>query len=84
MDELRTSGRAQLTYVKTRAEAEALAADWKVKCHHSKMSEDERANALQALASGTPLVCTYGLAVGMNLKVQEEPVTSVDIVGELT
>ena len=86
---------AQITFVKTRAEAEKLAAKWKVslpmrvvllrhtdqvKCHHSKLSSDDKAHALTSLAAGHPIVATYGLAVGMNLKVQGQPVKSVDTI----
>jgi hypothetical protein len=81
-DEMERIGRAQLTFVKTRAEAEAFAAKWNVKCHHSKLSQVDKSSALNALATmGTPIVATYGLSVGVNIKVKGKSVSSVDIYG---
>ena len=81
-DEMDRIGRAQLTFVKTRAEAEAFAAKWNVKCHHSKLSQVDKSSALNALAiMGTPMVATYGLSVVVNIKVKGKSVSSVDIYG---
>ncbi len=81
-DERERIGRAQLTFVKRRAEAEAFAAKWNVKCHHSKLCPVDKASALNDLAiMGTPIVATYGLSVGVNIKVKGKYVSSVDIDG---
>ncbi len=52
-----------------------------VKFHHSKLSSEDKTSALQSLDAGNSIVATYGLAVGLNIKVKGEPVTSVDVVG---
>jgi Lhr-like helicase len=95
-DEPALTDMAQLIFVKSRAEAEKLAAKLKVsdtkrvvllrnndqvKCHHSKLSSIEKSSALQSLAAGNSIVATYGMAVGLNIMVKGEPVTSVDVVG---
>jgi hypothetical protein len=81
MNEMHKSDRAQLTYVKTIAEAEFFAAEHGIVYYHSKMSASEQSKALDALAAGIPVVATYGLGVGLNLKVKGKPITSVDIRG---
>jgi hypothetical protein len=80
--EMERMGRAELTFVKTRAETEAFAAKWNVKCYHSKLSLVDKASALNDLSTmGTPIVATYGLSVGVNIKVKGKSVSSVDIYG---
>lgn len=81
MNEMHKSGRAQLTYVKTIAEAESFAAEQGIVHYHSMMSASEQSIAIEAFASGTPIVATYGFSVGLNLLVQGKPVTSVDMRG---
>ena len=78
MNETHKSGRAQLTYVKTIANAESFAAEQGIVHYHYKMSASEQSIAF---ASGTPIVATYGFSVGLNLLVQGKPVTSVDMRG---
>ncbi len=94
-DEPALTDMAQLIFVKSRAEAEKLAAKLKVsdtkrvvllrnndqvKFHHSKLSREDKSSALQSLAAGNS-IATYGMAVGLNIMVKGEPVTSVDVVG---
>jgi hypothetical protein len=81
MQEMNKSERAQLTYVKTIAEAESFATEHGIVYYHSKMSASEQSGALEAFASGTPIVATYGLGVGLNLMVKRKPASSVDIRG---
>ncbi len=65
-----TAGHAQITFVKTRADAVRIAASTGAACWHSKLEEAVKHQALQDFSQGHKrLVATYGLGVGMNLKV---------------
>ena len=71
-------GHAQLTYVKTKAEADTLAKARSVKCYHSRQCHDENVAALRALSSGNPIIATYGLGVGVNLMSNGQAISTVD------
>ena len=75
-------GHAQLTYVKTRAEADTLAKARSVKCYHSRQCHDENVAALRALSSGNPIIATYGLGVGVNLMFNGQAISIVDHHGQ--
>ncbi len=75
-------GHAQLTYVRTRAEADSLARARGVECFHSRQCYDENIAALRALSSGNPIIATYGLGVGVNLMSNGQPISTVDHHGQ--
>jgi hypothetical protein len=75
-------GNAQLTFVKTRAEADTLAKASGVKCYHSGQCHDENVAALRALSSGNPIIATYGLGVGVNLMSNGQAISTVDHHGQ--
>jgi hypothetical protein len=62
---------AQITFVKSRADAERIATRLGAACWHSKLDEAIKIQALHDFGQGKKkLVSTYGLGVGMNLKVR--------------
>jgi hypothetical protein len=67
-----------MTYVKSRAEAESLAQALGLRSYHSKMSDEDKAAAMHSLSTGSPLVATYGLGIGLNLFSNGVPISSVD------
>jgi hypothetical protein len=73
---------AQMTYVRSRAEAESLAEAWGIRCYHSKLSIEDKAAALLSLSTGSPLVATYGLGIGLNLFSNGLPISTVDHHGQ--
>jgi hypothetical protein len=72
---------AQLTFVRSRAEAEIIAAKLGAACWHSKLDDETKVAALKSMAEGHRLVATYGLGVGLNIRICGQPITSVDIHG---
>ena len=75
-------GHAELTYVKTKAEADTLAKARSVKCYHSGQCHDAKDAALSALSSGNPIIATYGLGVGVNLMSNGQAISTVDHHGQ--
>ena len=74
---------AQIVFVKTYAEARMVATELGAGCMTwtSKAPEDDQHKALQHLANGGMLVATYGLSVGLNLKVKGENISRIILFG---
>jgi hypothetical protein len=68
------NGYAQVTFVKSRADAESLSKLSGAACWHSKLDEAAKSQAMLDFRQGRKkLVSTYGLGAGMNLMVRGIP-----------